>query len=35
MAAQIAESMPPESPISTLLKPFFAAYARSPTTSAE
>lgn len=35
IAATSAESMPPDSPISTDRKPFLAAYARRPTTSAE
>ncbi len=35
IAATSAESMPPDMPIRTDLKPFFATYARRPTTSAE
>ncbi len=35
IAATRAESMPPDSPIRTDLKPFLATYARRPTTSAE
>lgn len=35
IAATSAESIPPERPMSTDRKPFFATYARRPTTSAE
>lgn len=35
IAATSAESMPPDSPISTERNPFFRTYARRPTTSAE
>ncbi len=33
-AATSAESIPPDSPISTDVKPFFRTYARRPVTSA-
>ncbi len=35
IAATSDESIPPDRPISTDLKPFFATYALRPTTSAE